>query len=104
MRSADDSLQINSSADFVFELTRDKINLHPNYNPQGPLRHTNTIDDLEYSADEIYNASILSDLRRDAEFNQHTVIPNVNAPVTVQREDCKKRERKAIFEKYKQKN
>lgn len=62
------------------------------------------MDDLEYSADEISSFSILGDLKKDEEFNEQKQIPNVSAPFTLQREEDKKKERKAIFEKYKQKN
>jgi hypothetical protein len=38
-------LNINTSGDFVFDLTREKINPYPS-------THNQTLDDLEYSMDE----------------------------------------------------
>ena len=93
--SNEDSLQLNVSGDFVFDLTKDKIN------PHHSIRN-DTFDDLEYSIDD--NGSVLADLHNDKEFNAQRVIPNISAPVTIFKEEDKKRERKAIFEKYKNKN
>lgn len=61
MRLSSDSLQINTSAEFILELSKDKIT----HNPHSATRNShnsqnyNTFDDLEYSVDETPYANVL---------------------------------------------
>lgn len=59
MNRQSDSLQINNSLDFVLDLSKEKIDRHSRIN-------RNTVDDLEYSVDDISNDTILGDFTKNS--------------------------------------